>query len=876
MVRVSIIIPARNASATIDATLQSVAGQTFQDWEAIIYDDLSTDCTADLVRSWCEREPRFRMIIGAEAARGVANARNGAAELATGSWLLFLDADDLIRQDHLSLALSAASREADAVMVYGTGARLTPDGRIGPRETPVHTEYFRHLAAYNPFYTHACLVRRATFEEFGGFDSSLHTCEDWDLWQRLARAGARFTKIDDCIALYRMRPDSLTHDADLVFKSACEVILRGHDKDPRVREPAPSHANGVPQQGIGPALLGIAIWCAGELIGSGKDAVPFLKKIELVPAHHFSIPDCVSVMQRGILNGACALQDDWPSLLSATRAMIHDAFSALKQRGTIQHSVSQCMEFLESYTENLPQRKLAKREPDESPTSTKPAIGEIRFGDFLRLQPVSTNWGIDRGTPIDRFYIESFLDRHREDIRGRVLEIEDNRYTRRFGGDRVDRSDILHVDPSEKSVTIVADLASADHIETSSFDCIILTQTLQMIFDVSAAVRTLERILKPGGVLLLTVPGITTADHGMWHGSWLWSFSSASVKALLKQWFPEPAISIESRGNVLAATAFLLGASQEDVPAVKFQVDDPNYPVTVLARAVKAKEDGRTISRTDAQHSSHAAEKFVRKIRNPDAASVMVVAAHPDDEVIGAGGHLRFWKDLSVVRVTNGAPRDPRYAREAGFPDPESYVAAREREAESAMSIIALPKERLIALSFVDRETMFHLADISRRLMQLFAQVRPEIVVTHPYEGGHPDHDSTCFCVHTACRLLQESNLPLPAIVEMSSYFGRDGVLVSSSFLSNWPVAETFKLDRESYQQKQQMFAHYASQKALLEPFLREVESFRPSPRYDFGVAPHAGRLFYEYDESGTDGALWRAMAEAAMFELGFWSPPAP
>src|SRR5262249_6882382 len=118
--------------------------------------------------------------------------------------------------------------------------------------------------------------------------------------------------------------------------------------------------------------------------------------------------------------------------------------------------------------------------------NTAPGIGKVNFGDLLRPKPISTVWGYDRGKPIDRLYIESFLDRHRCDIRGRVLEAGDNSYTIQFGREQVVHSDVLHIDEHAPTATIIADLAAADHIESDFFDCIILTQTLHLVFDLAA------------------------------------------------------------------------------------------------------------------------------------------------------------------------------------------------------------------------------------------------------------------------------------------------------------------------------------------------------------------------------------------------------
>src|SRR5262249_53934843 len=162
--------------------------------------------------------------------------------------------------------------------------------------------------------------------------------------------------------------------------------------------------------------------------------------------------------------------------------------------------------------------------------ATTPGARTVDFGDLGTLEPVSRHWGFDRGRPVDRYYIEAFLEQHAADVRGRVLEVGDDSYTRRFGKDRVIRRDVLHVSADAPGATIVADLADAPHVASESFDCIILTQTLHLVYHVPAALRTLARILRPGGVLLLTVPGITPTTDDDWRSSWYWSFTAASLR----------------------------------------------------------------------------------------------------------------------------------------------------------------------------------------------------------------------------------------------------------------------------------------------------------------------------------------------------------
>ncbi|MCI0436260.1 MAG: class I SAM-dependent methyltransferase [Gemmatimonadetes bacterium] len=217
-----------------------------------------------------------------------------------------------------------------------------------------------------------------------------------------------------------------------------------------------------------------------------------------------------------------------------------------------------------------------------------PRRGDVDFGGLRRLTPISRHWGFDRGLPVDRHYIESFLRRHAHDIRGSVLEAGDSAYTRRFGGRRVTESDVLHRTPGAEGATIIADLTSAEHVPSDRYDCIVLTQTLQFVYDVPAAMRTLHRILKPHGVLLLTVPGITQTTHDEWRSSWYWSFTLIALARIAGEAFPPASFTVQSHGNVLAAIAFLHGIAASELHRDELRAHDPDYPVTLTLRARKS------------------------------------------------------------------------------------------------------------------------------------------------------------------------------------------------------------------------------------------------------------------------------------------------
>jgi SAM-dependent methyltransferase len=221
--------------------------------------------------------------------------------------------------------------------------------------------------------------------------------------------------------------------------------------------------------------------------------------------------------------------------------------------------------------------------------SENPPYRCVRFGSFRRQTPIHAGFDLGRGTYIDRYYIETFLQENSSDIKGRVLELADNEYTLRFGGDKVTHSDVLDIRPDHLPATIVADLSSPDGIPSDAFDCIILTQTLNFIYDVPAAIRNVHRILKPGGCVLVSVSGIAQlAPTEMEYCGDYWRFTRLSMKRLFDEVFPEERVTVNSRGNVLAAIAFLHGLAVEELRTEELDYRDPNYEVSVLLRAVKA------------------------------------------------------------------------------------------------------------------------------------------------------------------------------------------------------------------------------------------------------------------------------------------------
>jgi SAM-dependent methyltransferase len=233
--------------------------------------------------------------------------------------------------------------------------------------------------------------------------------------------------------------------------------------------------------------------------------------------------------------------------------------------------------------------RLVERLPPHERSRVRRRLRRIarpaRLGTLRRTTPLSHDFGYDRGTPIDRYYIERFLWTHRSDVRGHVLEVKDSAYTEWLATD-VTGKDVLDIDPANKSATLVADLATADAIGESTFDCFILTQTLQLIYDVRAAVSHAHRILKRGGVLLATVPAVSPIVDDDQLTDY-WRFTTASCRALFGGAFGTEAVQVRGYGNVLTSIGFLAGMAHEELTAQELETHDGRFAMLISVRAVK-------------------------------------------------------------------------------------------------------------------------------------------------------------------------------------------------------------------------------------------------------------------------------------------------
>lgn len=534
---VSVIIACFNQGRFLGEAIASAQKQTYTNIEIIVIDDGSTDNTREVAASFANVKYFHQANAGLSAARNLGIARSN------GLFLVFLDADDILYPGGVEVNLKSLLQ--NPVWSFVSGSHDKVDVWLYPLDeqeetTIVSNSHYRELLRGNYIGMHAAVMYRCrVFDQFQ-FDTALEACEDYDLYLKIAR-NFSIGNHDQKIAAYRRHGENMSSKFEKMLRQVLKVhkrqlpLLMNEEENKAWRE-------------------GVQTW-----------------------KNYYG-----NLLYKQLFN-AIEKEKSWPSLREMK--MLATVMSSSFKDYLLKKSIH---DFREILKHALPDKVLKWLHQAGIYQQYTPPPGKIEAGDFNRTTPFSVDFGFDRGGAIDRVYIENFLQENRHRVSGRVLEIGDNEYTLKYGRDNVLRSDILHVDHRNTRATYIGDITDVPQISSEQFDCIIFTQTLHLIYDFKSALRTCYRILKPGGCLLLTVPGISHIDQGEWRDYWLWSFTDTSIKKLMVDTFNGSTVDIKTYGNVYVAAAFLYGMGLPEFRKDFLFHHDASYQVIISAAAVKA------------------------------------------------------------------------------------------------------------------------------------------------------------------------------------------------------------------------------------------------------------------------------------------------
>ncbi len=526
---VSFIIPCYNHGRYIKDAVDSILAQNYPATEIIVVDDGSTDNSAEIIRTLPNIKHTW------QTNQGLSAARNTGIKNSTGQFLVFLDADDWLLPG--AVKTNVAYLQDNPALAFVSGAHekvFVEEGHTEQVYQEVKADHYRQMLQGNYIGMHATVMyQRWVFDEFR-YDINLKACEDYDLYLNITRKYPVLHHANS-IAAYRIHTTNMSGNKPMMLATTLLVLDR-QVKSLRTSEEKGAHLNG---HKVWKDYYGHEIYkdLLSNSVKNPQQAFTALLKYQPKLAIKLLLKN-KPVVKSFIKNSLPGFSKRW-----------------LNKLGVVKHF--------------------------------HPAVGEVDGGDFDRLLPFSREFGYDRGGPVDRYYIENFLKKESGSIQGRGLEIGDNEYSLMYGGSKLTQSDILHIDASNKKATFIGDLSDAPQLPDNAFDCIVLTQTLHLVYNFKGALDTCHRILKPGGVLLLTSPGITPIDHGEWKNTWYWSFTDKALQRLVSESFPSGKVEVETFGNVYVATAFLYGMGISEVSREKLDQQDPQFQVIITVKAVK-------------------------------------------------------------------------------------------------------------------------------------------------------------------------------------------------------------------------------------------------------------------------------------------------
>lgn len=547
---VSIVIPCYNQSDFLGEAIKSALNQTYSNIEIIVVDDGSSDRTQEVALGFLD----VRYI--RQKNQGLSAARNTGIREGGGHYMVFLDADDRLLPIALESGLKCFREHRECAFVFGSYRRIKSNGLFGQdmgtsqfrqikylRQYCNHNNHYQALLHRNYIEMHASVMYRCdVLKSVGGFDTSLKACEDYDLYLRIARNYPIYFH-GNVVAEYWQHKSNMSKDNELMLKSVLTVL---QSQWKYVKEN---------KQYIKAYHMGIKFY-----------------------TEYYGFPLIKEVMTQLSVRGERmhALQQMIALLRYMPSMFVHYRMKRME------YAIHRALKFV------LPAFALQRLYTIQGSSAYIPPTGQIKFGDLRRLTPFSNECAMNCNTAIDRYFIEDFFASYCADIRGHVLEIGRFGYATSFGGAKVKKNDILYLkDANAEAFNNTLNLSNVDHIASSMYDCIIFPQELQYIYEMKEALVTLYRILKPGGVLLTTLSGISKKGKDEQSKKRLWSFTTLSARRLFEEVFPVSHLTVESFGNVFAAVALMHGLKATDLRPEELVYNDPQYQILITVRAVK-------------------------------------------------------------------------------------------------------------------------------------------------------------------------------------------------------------------------------------------------------------------------------------------------
>ncbi len=537
---VSVVMIFRDAERFFDEAIESVLAQTHPSLELLLCDDGSTDGSTAIAQKRADAHPQVRYLEHpGHAHLGMSSTRNLGIASARGELVAFLDADDVWAEDHLDHEVTLLLHHPEAGVVCGQAVDWYSWDDPGADDVVAGLPWPPGVVVPPPRMLTA-LLRRGDFRT--------PTCN------LLVRKHV-LDAVGGCEPQFRDLYEDQVLLAKLYLSQRC--VISGSRTARYRRHAGSSTAKALRDGTYHPALPNVSSEAFLRWLGS-------LPRVQDGEEHE----ELRSLLQEALQPYDVRPQGAPWRALASVRPRIP-----------------------------LPRNRMLR-----GAARRARSLGPVRMGSLRRLTPLSRQFGYDRGLPVDRYYVEQFLARNAHVITGRVLEVGDSEYTTRFGGQRVTQADVLNVVAGDSGTTIVADLAKGDNIPSAAFDCLVITQTLHLLYDLSAAVQTLSRILRPGGTLLATFPGISPISTDRWAESWYWSLTPLSAARLFGEVFGPDNVEVVAYGNVLTSVAFLEGMATRELSRHELETHDPQFPMVVTVRAYRPQTDGESASGDGGPH----------------------------------------------------------------------------------------------------------------------------------------------------------------------------------------------------------------------------------------------------------------------------------